>query len=120
MKHPMFGGDRRQIGADLPTEAEFDKMKKSKFLSLKAEDLQDPNWEVTAAISGPVKGSNLPEEISGYEKDRWNLSNHKDPSRFQKRKHQINWLAHEAMSQEAEMLDRAASSRLTKSQTSLK
>lgn len=66
------------------------------------------------------KGKSVPEEVSMYEASRWKETTHADPSKVQKRKHQINWLAHDAIENEAELLDRNASGRLTKAQTSMK
>merc|ERR1712228_1045002 len=103
---------------------ELEKLRTTKFMtSVTSDELRDPDWYLHNQVSGGPglhAGKKVPLEISAYDATKWHQTTHKDPSRIQKRKHQINWLAHEAMEKEAEMLDRAASSRLTKSQTQMK
>merc|ERR1711974_173093 len=91
--------------------------------AIKAEELRDPDWYMANQVAGGPglhKGRSVAVEVSNYDTAKWGQTKHANPSRVQKRKHQINWLAQEAMEKEAEMLDRNATSRLTKSQTSLK
>lgn len=123
LNHPMFGGGTGKFvaAADMPTEEDLVKMRSGgKFVNIKAEDMVDPNWQMNALLDPTRKGGTLPEEVSGYERSQWKQTTHKDPSQVQKRKHQINWLAQEAMEKEAEMLDRSSSSRMSKAQTSAK
>ena len=111
-------------GSDGPTQEDLAQMRAtSKFRNIKADDMRDPNWYMTNQITGGPglhKGKTVTPEVSMYDSETWRRTTHADPSRIQKRKHQINWLAHEAIEKEAELLDRAASTRLSKSQTSLK
>lgn len=97
-------------------------MREMKFKNIKAEDVQDPNWYMNSMIAGGAGGLNkkVALEVSGYEAQTWQKTTHANPSKNQKKKNQINYLAQNAMEMEAEMLERNASSRLTKSQTSLK
>merc|ERR1719183_812662 len=124
LNHPMFTNDETAgAGGDRPSARDLYEMKEMKFLSVKASDVQDPDWYMNNMISGGPglhKGKTVAQEVSMYETKTWEKTTHANPSKNQKRKHQINWLAHEAMEKEAELLDRAASSRLTKSQTSMK
>jgi len=110
---------------DGPSIDDLDKMRSlQSFTKIAAEELQNPNWsrEQAALEGGPGlhKGKSVPMEMSQYDSDRWKGTTHANPNRTQKRKHQINWLASEAMEKEAEMLDRNAQGRLTKAQTSAK
>lgn len=112
-------------GGDGPSADDLEHMRSLKsFTKIDAEMVQDPEWFTKNQISGGGPGlhvgKRVPKEMSMYEHDTWNETTHKNPSRIQKRKHQINWLAQEAMDKEAEMLDRNATSRLTKSQTAMK
>lgn len=123
MNHPMFGGGVGKFvaAADMPTEEDLEKMRKTgKFVNINAADMVDPNWQFNASLDPTMKGNKLPEEVSAYERPKWNKTTHKDPSQVQKKKHQINWLAQEAMEKEAEMLDRSSSSRMSKCQTAMK
>lgn len=118
--HPMFNNDTALPG-DRPSAEDLHQMKKTKFLKIGSDDVKDPDWYMSNQISGgPGLQKKVANEVSMYESKTWEKTTHANPSRIQKRKHQINWMAHEAMEKEAEMLDRAASSRLTKAQTSLK
>jgi len=125
LSHPMFSDSAASgAGGDGPSLEEMEKLRSTKFITtVAADDLRDPNWYMNNQISGGPglhSGKKVAVEVSAYDASKWQTTTHKDPSRIQKRKHQINWLAQEAMEKEAEMLDRAASSRLTKSQTSMK
>lgn len=123
--HPMFRNTEAAV-PDGPSLADINQMKDMKFMNMptiKATDVQDPNWYMNNLMSGGPglhAGKTVGEEVSAYEQKSWEKTTHANPSKVQKKKHQINWMAHEAMEKEAEMLDRAASSRLTKSQTSMK
>lgn len=126
MNHPMFRNDATAgAGGATPSAEEIHQMKANgmKFLSVTQDQVQDPDWFIHNQMSGGPglhKGKSVAEEVSMYEGETWKKTTHANPSKNQKKKHQINWLAHEAMEKEAEMLDRAASSRLTKAQTSMK
>mmetsp|Transcript_68928 Transcript_68928/g.165430 ORF Transcript_68928/g.165430 Transcript_68928/m.165430 type:complete len:299 (+) Transcript_68928:50-946(+) len=126
--HPMFSDakvtrDGRASG-DGPSEEELAQIRATKnFTSIKAQEMTDPDWYMQSIIAGggpAVQGKKLPEEQSMYESGKWSQSTHANPSRVQKRKHQINWLANEAMEKEAELQDRASQNRLTKAQTQMK
>jgi len=122
-KHPMFHNDAQALPDTRPNAEELYQMRNMKFMTISGDDMKDPNWYMNNQISGGPglhKGKTVATEMSMYEQQTWKKTTHADPSRVQKRKHQINWLANEAMEKEAELLDRAASSRLTKAQTSLK
>jgi len=120
-RHPMFSQGLQQDG---PSQEDLAFLRREpKFLKINAEDMKDPDWYMKNQVAGGPglhKGKTVPEEVSSFEGKRWKQTTHADPSRIQKRKHQINWLAHEAMENEAETLDRNASGRLTKAQTSMK
>eukprot|EP00929_Paragymnodinium_shiwhaense_P000164 TRINITY_DN100405_c0_g1_i1.p1 TRINITY_DN100405_c0_g1~~TRINITY_DN100405_c0_g1_i1.p1 ORF type:complete len:283 (+),score=79.65 TRINITY_DN100405_c0_g1_i1:89-937(+) len=128
--HALFGGNGKkgpalEVGPDGPSLDDLAQMKATKsFTSISADEMKDPNWFMNnlASAGGPGlhKGKSVPQEISQYESEKWQQSIHANPNRSQKRKHQINWLAQEAMDKEAEMLDRNASGRLTKAQTQMK
>lgn len=123
LNHPMFRNDGRAgAGGDTPGAEELHRMREMKFKNIKAEDVQDPNWYMNSMIAGGAGGLNkkVALEVSGYEAQTWQKTTHANPSKNQKKKNQINYLAQNAMEMEAEMLERNASSRLTKSQTSLK
>lgn len=129
LNHPMFRNDAKPADAGMTAREaeEIREMKKEgmKFVSIKADEMTDPDWYMKNQMSGGLgdasgPGKKVSAEVSMYEASTWKKTTHADPSRVQKRKHQINWLAHEAMEKEAELLDRAASSRLTKAQTSMK
>lgn len=122
--HPLFDQATASRG-DGPSAEDLEHMRSLKsFTKIDAEMTQDPEWYTKNQISGGGPGlhtgKRVPEEMSMYEHSTWNDSTHKNPSRIQKRKHQINWLAQEAMDKEAELLDRNATSRLTKAQTQMK
>lgn len=124
MRHPMFRNEPTAgAGGDRPSMGELEQMKSMKFLTIKAADVQDPDWylhnQMAKAEPGRQTGK-VANEVSAYESKSWEKTTHANPSKNQKRKNQINSLAHEAMQMEAELLDRAASSRLTKAQTSMK
>mmetsp|Transcript_34317 Transcript_34317/g.51770 ORF Transcript_34317/g.51770 Transcript_34317/m.51770 type:complete len:204 (-) Transcript_34317:182-793(-) len=120
-KHPMFNTG---LKADGPSQEDLAMLKKEpKFISIDGKQMQDPDWYMNNQINGNPglhKGKSVPEEISMYEAKSFKKTTHAEPSRIQKRKHQINSLAAEAIEAEAEMLDRNASGRLSKAQTSLK
>lgn len=124
LNHPMFRNDATAgAGGDRPSMQELHEMKSMKFLTVKAADVQDPDWYLHNQMAKSEPGrqtGKVVNEVSMYEQKTWEQTTHANPSKNQKRKHQINWLAQEAMEKEAELLDRAASSRLTKSQTSMK
>jgi len=127
--HPMFSDGSANAAALLeagagPTAEELEEMRTVKnFTEIKADDIQDQNWyEQYHALGDPGlhKGKKVPVEMSMYESSRWAQTTHANPSRIQKRKHQINWMAQDAMEKEAELQERNSQSRLTKAQTSMK
>lgn len=121
--HPMFSG-LLLAGPEGPTAEELEQMRKArKFTTIQANDMKDPDWYMNNQILGGPglhSGKKVAAEMSMYDSNGWVQTTHANPSRIQKRKHQINWLANEAMAKEAEMLDRNASNKLTKAQTQLK
>merc|ERR1712039_289348 len=123
-EHPLFKNGGAAAGADGPSVEDLDQMRKTKAVAqIRAQDMMDPDWSMNNLIHGGPglhKGKKVQEEVSMYETDKWKTTTHANPNRIQKRKHQINWLAQEAIDKEAEMLDRKSQGMLTKAQTSLK
>mmetsp|Transcript_170544 Transcript_170544/g.541769 ORF Transcript_170544/g.541769 Transcript_170544/m.541769 type:complete len:288 (-) Transcript_170544:90-953(-) len=119
--HPMFSNQLKQDG---PSQQDLAILRKDpKFIKISQAEMQDPDWWMKNQIAGGPglhPGKSVPEEVSMYEAKTWKKTTHADPSRIQKRKHQINWLANEALENEAEMLDRNSSGKLSKAQTSAK
>merc|ERR1719183_2201914 len=103
MSHPMFASAERT--PDGPSEDELARMRSMKsFTSIDADSLRDPDWYMNEKINGASvfhKGKKLASEQSQYDVDNWNGTTDAQPSRVQKRKHQINWLANEAIEKEA-------------------
>lgn len=125
MGHKMFNDLNIPIGGgDGPTEDEIQHMRKTKnFTKIAADDMIDPDWYMNNKILGGgtgLKGKTVSAEVSMYETKKWGQTTMANPNKVQKRKHQINWLASEAMEKEAETLDRNASGKLSKAQTSMK
>lgn len=126
--HPMFSGGATGDRAkpDGPSEQDLTAIRASggakSFRHINAKDMLPDDWQMNAQIEGgPVqKGAKVPMEMSMYDQKGWKGTTHATPSKHQTRKHQINWLANEAMDKEAELLDRNAQGRLTKAQTSMK
>lgn len=122
--HSMFNEGSQTGCSNGPTREELDEMRSVRnFTKIQADDMKDPNWYMTNQIAGGPglhKGKKVPAEISSYDSNHWHGTTHANPSRIQKRKHQINWLANEAMEKEAELLDRNVSNKLTKAQTQMK
>lgn len=122
--HPMFGGGDSKLRADGPSLDDLHHMRTvPNFTKIAAVDIQDPDWFMKNQVSGGPglhKGKNVAEEVSQYETSAWKKNSLSESSKTQKRKHQINWLAQEAIDNEAEMLDRNSQGKLTKSQTSMK
>eukprot|EP00747_Dinoflagellata_sp_TGD_P164302 gnl/TRDRNA2_/TRDRNA2_184060_c0_seq1.p1 gnl/TRDRNA2_/TRDRNA2_184060_c0~~gnl/TRDRNA2_/TRDRNA2_184060_c0_seq1.p1 ORF type:complete len:280 (-),score=66.66 gnl/TRDRNA2_/TRDRNA2_184060_c0_seq1:84-923(-) len=130
--HPMFSGTRAR--PDGPSDRDISEFKQiinkrgqaataRKFTEIDAVDMQDPNWKMNAEVNGGEGahiGKKVDEHMSMFEQATWKQTTMANPNKTQKRKHQINWLAQEAMERESETLERAASQRLTKSQTSMK
>mmetsp|Transcript_142980 Transcript_142980/g.274653 ORF Transcript_142980/g.274653 Transcript_142980/m.274653 type:complete len:330 (+) Transcript_142980:50-1039(+) len=122
LAHPLFSAKKARRGG-----ASWEDLQRLRSLDrvphIQADSMKDTNWHASDVLSrtmGVHRGKRVPSEVSMYESDQWDASTHANPSKVQKRKHQINWLAHEAMEKEAELLDRSASSRLTKAQTAAK
>eukprot|EP00933_Yihiella_yeosuensis_P070994 TRINITY_DN79162_c0_g1_i1.p1 TRINITY_DN79162_c0_g1~~TRINITY_DN79162_c0_g1_i1.p1 ORF type:complete len:325 (+),score=107.85 TRINITY_DN79162_c0_g1_i1:47-1021(+) len=118
LKHPMLRGLRDSEELECVSS-------NGVATHVNADAMRDPSWELnklvgTAGQTGFIKGAKVPSEVSMYEADRWEESGHANVSRYQKRKHQINWLANEAIESEAELLDRLAAKRQEKYQTAAK
>merc|ERR1719272_1420098 len=127
MNHPMFKNDTRAgAGGDRPSAEELHRMQTTTSGGMKkinAADMQDPDWAMKNQMSGGIGmggGKKVSLEVSMYETEKWKKNTMADATKHQKKKNQINSLAHEAIKMEAELLDRGASQRLTKSQTSMK
>lgn len=126
--HPMFGGAnekqrKRPVDGFTPSEHEMSMMQKSGFQSIHHDQMTNPDWyKDDQALKGRMgmKGEKVSFECSLYDAAKWEMSAHSNPTRTQKRKHQINWLAHDAMEQEAELLERTTQGKMNKSQTYLK
>eukprot|EP00930_Biecheleria_cincta_P051134 TRINITY_DN36293_c0_g1_i1.p1 TRINITY_DN36293_c0_g1~~TRINITY_DN36293_c0_g1_i1.p1 ORF type:complete len:311 (-),score=72.01 TRINITY_DN36293_c0_g1_i1:38-940(-) len=120
LKHPMLRNARATPDGPPPEEVDFLKSNPAKLKRVNADDMRDPDWQLTSLLEGQpglLRGGRVPSAASAYDSDKWQSTAHANPSRVQKRKHHINWLASVAIEQEAELLDRAASGRLTKAQT---
>lgn len=124
LRHPMFRGGVQRV-ADGPSEADIQQLRGARggLVHIDQDAVRDPTWCLHNRMTGGPglhPGEKVPMEVSQYSSDEWSKTTHADPSRTQKRKHQINWLAHEAIEKEAEMLDRAASGRDIKSKSLMK
>jgi len=121
LRHPMLRG--RGAG-DGPSPEEAEHLASLRGVAhVRGSSLADPNWRMSGLISGGPglhPGKTVPAERSMYDADGWQRTTHADPSRTQKRKHQINWLAHDAIQREAELMDRAVAGRMSKAQTMTK
>lgn len=120
LRHPMLRNARASPDGPPPEEVTFLKSNPAQLRHVSAQNMHDPDWQLTNLLEGQpglLRGGRVPSAISAYDSDQWQSTTHATPSRTQKRKHQINWLANVAIEQEAELLDRAASGRLTKAQT---
>merc|ERR1719503_139937 len=103
MNHPMFRNDATSgAGGATPSSAEIDQIKTTtKFLTIKADDVKDPDWYLHNQMAGgPGLQKKMSEETSMYEQKKWRTTTHADPSKNQKRKNQINYLAHAAIEKE--------------------
>lgn len=127
-QHPMFsaGPIGQRAKPDGPSEEDLLHIRQSGgakgFKHVNAKDIISDDWQMDASVNGgsTAKGAKVAPEVSMYDSKGWKGTTHANPSKNQTRKHQINWLANEAMDKEAELLDRNAAGRLTKSQTSMK
>lgn len=123
INHKMFSNGP---AGDGPTREDLEEMKATKhnFVFLKQTDLQSSDWQRQNMISGAdqslANNRKVNPECSNFESKRWAQTTHAAPSKQQKTKNQINYLAGEAISNEAELLDRNSSGKLSKAQTSLK
>merc|ERR1712083_1106798 len=119
MNHPMFSTDAAK--PDGPSLDDLEALRKPRqFVEINADDMKDPDWYMKNQIRQPQAGETIADEVSMYDGKGWRSTTHANPNRNQKRKHQINWLATEAMEKESEMLDRGQQKFLTKAQTSAK
>lgn len=119
LSHPMFSEKKARRGG--ASWQDLQRLRsQERFPHIHADAMKDATWHAGDLLSSTMmhhKGKRLPSEVSMYDAEQWQTTSHANPSKIQKRKHQINWLAHEAMEKEAELLDRSAASRLTKAQT---
>lgn len=119
VNHPMFSTDSAK--PDGPSLEDLEALRKPRqFVEINADDMKDPDWYMKNQIKQPQAGETIKDEASMYDGKGWRSTTHANPNRVQKRKHQINWLATEAMEKEAEMIDRGQAKFLTKAQTSAK
>eukprot|EP00438_Fugacium_kawagutii_P013140 Skav233644 [mRNA] locus=scaffold2779:594320:595237:- [translate_table: standard] len=122
LNHPMFSADAVQ--PDGPSAEDLLELRKPRqFVEVNAEDMKDPDWFMNNQISGGpgyLTKKRVSDDVSMYDGQGWRQTTHANPSRVQKRKHQINWLATEAMEKEAEMMDRGSQKLLSKAQTHAK
>jgi len=122
LNHPMFSS--ATAIPDGPSADDLEHMRKPmQFVNVKADDMKDPDWYRKNQVEGDPglhAGKEVKDEVSMYDSKGWRQTGHSNPNRTQKRKHQINWLATEAMEKEAEMLTRGSAKLLTKAQTSAK
>lgn len=126
--HPMFQGNdkngrKRPVDGFTPSEHEVQMMQSAGLSSIHHDQMTNPDWyrdnQLQKGRMG-IKGEKVNFECSLYDVDKWATTNHANPTKTQKRKHQINWLAHDAMEKEAEMLERAAQGKERKNNTYLK
>ncbi|CAE7828076.1 unnamed protein product, partial [Symbiodinium necroappetens] len=120
LKHPLLR--TLQASPAGPSQADVDHLTSSsaKVLHISADSMKDPDWRLNNLVTGQpglLRASRVPSEISQYDQERWQSTTMSNPSKTQKRKHHINWLAHEAIEKEQEDLDRAAGGRMFKAQT---
>ncbi|CAE7442328.1 RIK [Symbiodinium natans] len=122
LNHPMFSADTAQ--PDGPSVDDLLELRKPRqFVEVNADDMKDPDWYMKnqiAAGPGLLAKKRVSDDVSMFDGRGWRQTTHANPSKTQKRKHQINWLATEAMEQEAEMLDRGQQKILSKAQTHAK
>lgn len=122
--HPLFKDGGAAANGDGPSQDDLQQMRTTKAVGvIRAQDMMDPDWSMNNLIHGGPglhKGKHVAEEVSMYETETWKKTTLANPNRTQKRKHQINWLAQEAIDTEAEMLDRQSQGRMSKGQTSAK
>eukprot|EP00931_Biecheleriopsis_adriatica_P033857 TRINITY_DN19632_c0_g1_i1.p1 TRINITY_DN19632_c0_g1~~TRINITY_DN19632_c0_g1_i1.p1 ORF type:complete len:306 (+),score=88.66 TRINITY_DN19632_c0_g1_i1:121-1038(+) len=120
LKHPMLRTLHGTPDGPTPEELEHLQSKAAMVTHIHAAEMKDPDWQMNSLFAGQPgfhRGGKVPAEVSQYDAETFNSSTLANPSRTQKRKHHINWLASEAIEKEAEHLDRAAGGRLTKAQT---
>ncbi|CAJ1330888.1 unnamed protein product [Effrenium voratum] len=120
--HPMFS--THVVQPDGPSADDLVELRKpQKFVELNADDMKDPDWYMKDQISGGpgyLTKKRVSDDVSMYDGQGWKQTTHANPSRVQKRKHQINWLATEAMEKEAEYLERGSQKIQSKAQTHAK
>ncbi|CEL98461.1 unnamed protein product [Vitrella brassicaformis CCMP3155] len=107
-------------------ELPVDMRKFENVQTINADDLRDKDWRLKNSVAEGAKGV----LGMGREKAPWNakyydpnsgstLMSH-DPTKHQKRKHQIGYLAHEAQERELELFEATAHTRQSKYQTQMK
>jgi len=119
--HPMFSTDAAQ--PDGPSADDLLELRKPRqFVEVNADDMKDPDWYMKNQMTGPglLSKKRVADDVSMFDGKGWRATTHANPNKTQKRKHQINWLATEAMEKEAEMLDRGQQKLLSKAQTHAK
>eukprot|EP00439_Symbiodinium_sp_Y106_P054245 s2451_g7.t1 len=112
--HPMFSTDTAQ--PDGPSVDDLLELILSCIL-------HDPDWYMKNQIDGGpglLTKKRVADDVSMFDGRGWRQTTHANPNKTQKRKHQINWLATEAMEKEAEMLERGQQKILSKAQTHAK
>jgi len=122
LNHPMFSASAVQ--PDGPSADDLVELRKPRqFVEVNADDMKDPDWYMNNQIQGGpgyLTKKRVSDDASMYDGQGWKQTTHANPSRVQKRKHQINWLATEAMEKEAEMLERGSQKIQSKAQTHAK
>jgi len=120
--HPMFSTDTAQ--PDGPSVDDLLEMRKPRqFVEVNADDMKDPDWYMKNQMDGGpglLTKKRVADDVSMFDGRGWRATTHANPNKTQKRKHQINWLATEAMEKEAEYLERGQQKILSKAQTHAK
>eukprot|EP00386_Alphamonas_edax_P002236 GDKI01006717.1.p1 GENE.GDKI01006717.1~~GDKI01006717.1.p1 ORF type:complete len:121 (+),score=39.59 GDKI01006717.1:35-397(+) len=90
-------------------------------VELDRDAIIDPNWQPTGQM--PIGASSKPKVVvqaTVWDQQTGEKRVVQEANMGQKKKHQINWLAQEAMNHEAEYLERTAHTRLSKAHTAKK
>ncbi|CAE7552231.1 RIK [Symbiodinium pilosum] len=122
LNHPMFSVDTAQ--PDGPSADDLLELRKPRqFVEVNADDMKDPDWYMKNQMAGGpglLTKKRVADDVSMFDGRGWRETTHSNPSKVQKRKHQINWLANEALENEADMLERGQQRILSKAQTHAK
>eukprot|EP00920_Eleutheroschizon_duboscqi_P001748 GHVT01004517.1.p1 GENE.GHVT01004517.1~~GHVT01004517.1.p1 ORF type:complete len:526 (+),score=50.00 GHVT01004517.1:308-1885(+) len=108
---------------NLANRRELRDLARAEVSSISIDSLRDPNWAMTSTIHAPASGKRKPKaeivtKVWSAQTEKTETTN--EPRKMQKRKHQINWLAHEAQEKEMDLLERTAHTRQSKYQTQMK